>query len=293
MSQQVTTAFVKQFGSTVQLLSQQKKSRLRSAVRVETIMGEEAFYDQIGEVAAVKKTNRHGDTPLMNTPHARRRVATEQYEWADLIDKKDQVKTLVNLTNAYTMAAGAAMGRAVDEEIIRAADGVAYTGKTGATSVAFDTNNEVAVNHGGSNSQLTVAKLREAKLILDAGDVDPDMPRYCIINARQADALLANTEITSSDYNTVKALVQGQVDTFLGFKFIMTNLIDQDENDYDKVLFWAHDGLLLAEQQNLTTRISERDDKSYSTQVYVSQMVGATRMEEAKVGRILCTQTAS
>ena len=42
------------------------------------------------------------------------------------------------------------------------------------------------------------------------------------------------------------------------------------------------------EDKDVTARISERDDKSYSTQVYYCMSVGATRMEEEKVVQIPC-----
>ena len=84
MSTQVTTAFSQQFSSNVYLLSQQKGSKLRAGVREESIVGEKAFFDQIGSVAAVARTSRHADTPLMDTPHSRRMVTQTEYEWADL-----------------------------------------------------------------------------------------------------------------------------------------------------------------------------------------------------------------
>jgi hypothetical protein len=290
MSNQITTAFSKQYGNNVQLLSQQKTSRLRNAVRIETITGEEAFFEQIGATAATKVTERHGDTPLVNTPHSRRRVATEDYDWADLIDNPDRLRMLIDPTSAYVRNAAAAFGRAMDEEIIRAIDGIAYTGKTGTTQTPYDTNNTVGVQVGGSSSDvgLNVAKVREAKYILDNGDVDPMIPRYMVVNAKQLQNMLAEEKATSIDYNTVRALVRGEIDEFLGFKFIMTNLIGTDSNNDHKVLFWAQDGILLGTGEEPRVRISERDDKRYSTQVYMSMSIGATRMEEKKAGVILC-----
>ncbi len=66
MSTQVSTAFVNQFSSNVQLLSQQMGSLLRSSVSEESVTGEKAFFDQVGSTAAQKRTTRHGDTPLIN-----------------------------------------------------------------------------------------------------------------------------------------------------------------------------------------------------------------------------------
>ena len=65
MSTQVTTAFVQQFGSNGDLLSQQMGSKLRSAVSEESVTGEKGFFDQVGSTAAQKRTSRHGDTPLI------------------------------------------------------------------------------------------------------------------------------------------------------------------------------------------------------------------------------------
>jgi|TARA_R110000772_G_scaffold13071_1_gene39057 hypothetical protein len=84
MSTQITTAFSQQFSTNVQLLSQQMGSILRAAVSEESVTGEKAFFDNVGSSAAVKRTSRHQDTPLVETPHDRRMVTLETYEWADL-----------------------------------------------------------------------------------------------------------------------------------------------------------------------------------------------------------------
>ena len=67
MSTQITTAFVNQFSSNVQMLSQQMGSIFRNTVDSESVTGEKAFFDQVGSAAAVKRTSRHGDTPTMDT----------------------------------------------------------------------------------------------------------------------------------------------------------------------------------------------------------------------------------
>jgi len=92
MSFQITTSFVEQYSRNVQHLSQQKGSLLRDKVDVESIVGKNAFFDQVGVATAVKRTSRHADTPQMDTPHARRRCSLVDYEYADLIDEQDKVK---------------------------------------------------------------------------------------------------------------------------------------------------------------------------------------------------------
>jgi len=287
MSTQITTAFVQQFSSNVQLLSQQRGSLLRNAVSEESVTGEKAFFDQVGSVAAVKRSSRHGDTPLLETPHSRRMVTMDTYEWADLIDDADKVRMLIDPTSTYAQAAAAAMGRSMDDEIIAAALGTSKTGKSGSTSTSFDSNNQIA----NGSADMTLAKLIEAKKILDSNDVDPSIRRYIAVSPAQIEALLNNTTVTSSDYNTVKALVQGDIDTFLGFKFIVSNRLAKT-GDIRSCFAWAEDGIKLAVSKDVMARIDERSDKSYSTQVYYCATFGATRMEEAKVVQIDCDEAA-
>jgi hypothetical protein len=137
---------------------------------------------------------------------------------------------------------------------------------------------------------LTLAKLIEAKEILDSNDVDPSIPRYIAVSPKQITNLLDDPEVTSADYNTVRALVKGELDTYVGFKFVTTNRLGLDGSGDRRCFAWAMDGIKLAVGKEPTARIDERADKSYATQVYYCMSVGATRMEEAKVVEILCDE---
>jgi hypothetical protein len=283
----ITTAFVKQFGSNVEMLVQQKGSRLRNAVRIETgITGEEAYFDQLASTAAVRKTTRNSDTPLIKSDHRRRRVTMYDYEWADLLDKEDKLKMLIDPESAYAQNAAWALGRSMDDEIIAAASGTAYTGKAGGTAQALGAGQQVAAAATG----LTLTKLLAAKEILDGADVDPMEPRYCIVTADQVTDLLNTTEIKNADYNTVKALAMGQVNSFLGFNFILCNRLAVDGSSDRLVLCYAQSGLLLAIASEIRSEMDRRADKSYAMQVYLSMGIGAVRMEEAKVVEIACVE---
>lgn len=296
MSVEITTARVEQYRSNVYHLVQQKGSKLRKAVRTETVTGKNAFFEQLGSVAARKRPSRHADTPRMDTPHLRRRVSLVDYDWADLIDKEDEIRNLVSFTSPYAQACAYAMGRAIDEAIIEAVTATAYTGETGSTSTAFDTNMVVDVQTvwpgvSAADTGANVAKILEAKRMLLANNVDPEEPCWMVINAAQHKSLLLDERISNRDYNTLQALQDGEVAKFGGFNMIMTELTDTDANADHRLPFWAggiNNGMLLALGKDMTTRISERADKGYATQVYGCMTIGATRMEEAKVGYIEC-----
>jgi hypothetical protein len=287
MSVQIDTAFSQQFSANVQLLSQQTGSILRGGVSEEAVTGEKAFFDQVGAAAAVKRTSRHQDTPMVETPHSRRMVTMDSYEWADLIDDADKVRMLIDPTSTYARAAAAAMGRAMDDAIIEAATGTAKTGKSGGTSTSMLAAHQIA----NGSADLTLAKLIEAKKTLDLASVDPSIPRHIAVGPDQIEALLNSTTVTSSDFNTIKALVQGEINTFLGFQFHVSTRLAKSGN-IRTCFAWAEDGIKLAVGKDVMSRIDERSDKSYSTQVYYCATFGATRMEEEKVVQIDCDESA-
>ena len=168
MSSQVTTAFVQQYSANVQMLSQQMGSRLRDAVRIENVVGKNAFIDQIGKATAQLRTSRHADTPQLDTPHARRRLSLASYEYADLIDDQDKVRMLIDPTSFYAQAAAAAMGRAMDDVIIAAALGTASTGETGSGSATLDATNDEVLNPLQKPSLLVKIKFDLSSVKLDS-----------------------------------------------------------------------------------------------------------------------------
>jgi len=287
MSFEITTAMVQQYNDNVVLLQQQKPSRLRPCVREEGVQGEYGFFDQIDQTAAQKRTQRHGDTPLISTPHVRRRVAPTPYDWADLIDNFDRPTLITDPTSKYAVNAVAAMNRAIDDEIIACALATAYGGRDGTSTYAFPTSTH-QIAHGSAS--LTIGKLLTAKEILDSYENDPDEPRFLALSAKQVTSLLDTTEIKSIDYNTVKALAAGQIDTFLGFKFIRTERLKKVSTTRS-CLAWSQNSILLGIGTDIITRVSERADKNYATQVYVGMFIGATRMDEKGVVEIQATET--
>lgn len=297
MSFQVDTALVQAYRSNIDIKFQQAGSRLRSAVRNESQASEYEFYDRIGPTDAVEVTSRHSDTPLISTPHDRRRVGLRDFDWADLIDNKDKLRMLADPTSPYTMNAVMALGRKMDDIIIESAFGTAYTGKTGSNSTTFPAASEIAVNYVESgtaaNSNLTIGKLRRARYLLDKAEAanEGEADLFIAVDPSQIQSLLRTTEVTNSDYNTVKALVAGEIDTFMGFKFIRTNRLTVASN-IRSCIAWERQGLLLATGMEIKVDVGPRRDKRNSIQVYVCANFGATRMWEEKVLRIKCDETA-
>ena len=326
MSVHVTTSFVKQFSANVQLLVQQMGSRLRNTVTLETgKVGEEVFMDRIESVAAQRVNTRHADSPLMSTPHDRRKVTPSDFDWGDMIDNPDKLRMLIDPASAYSANASMAMGRAMDETIISALVGTAKSdasdGTSNAdTSVALPSSQKIAINannyvvEGSSesgNQGLTVGKLIEARKILGANDADDydvngNSNLFLVVNSSQLANLLKKTVVASADYNEIRALVAGDLNQYMGFNIIRTELIpkkggthssgsftydpaDQENSgDPEHCIAYHRRGIGLCIWEDIVARISERPDKRFSQYIYYRMTLGATRLEEKRVVQISC-----
>ena len=293
MANDITTMMIKQFSTNVQLLCQQLDSRFAKAVRVEPIHAEYAFFDQIGPDIAEDMTTRHGPTPTMDEFHQRRRVHATRTHIGRLVDSYDLARILTDPTSAYVKSMVAALFRRLDDKIIAAAVGPAYTGKEGESSIAYDSSMTVANTVGSEKTPaeacgMNVAKLLAASELLNKNDV-PENDRYVAMSAKQHAELLGDTRATSRDYIGTFTLENGRITNFVGFNIILSERLPKS-NGNRECLFWQKDGLLLAVNEDVVTKISERDDLAYSKQIYIAMDNGATRMEECRVGKILCKE---
>lgn len=295
---QIPEFFPTEFSTNWNHLVQQKLSKLREFLSIDTIRGKEKKYNQIAPVEMTQITTRADVTNVTDTAMAHRWIRPLQYEKADLLDEWDsellgeialpQSELIMNHAMAYA--------RAVDKLALAAAVGTAATGATGATSTALPAGQQIGATYVESGSPatsgLTIGKLRRAKFILDDNQVDEDDVRIVACSAAQLQDLLRTTEVTSSDYNTVRALVNGQLDTFLGFKF---RIVDKSFFAYDagtgirKVVAYAKSGLKLADSGR-KVHVDIRPDRSHSLQLRTVASLGAVRMEEKKVVEVACDE---
>lgn len=318
MSVNVSTAFVQQYSTNIQMLLQQQGSRLRGAVTEYAFTGKAAsMAEQFGSVNPVFNQGRHTDTPLISTPQDKRWIYPVDADWADLIDNQDKLRMLIDPAGPYTMAGVWAMGRAQDDAIIAGLFNSNNTGENGTTATgtlyAYNSNSQsVAATVGASAATgLNVAKLRAAKKILLKAEVDVDNDMlFMAISAEQNDNLLNEVQAISLDYNTRPVLVDGKISSFMGFNFIHSERIPGAANfntdfpgnaltsaDSDgsyvtgsrwMVPFWAKSGLALGMWNDITATVDRRPDKRNSYQVYVTGTFGGARLEEKRCGFINC-----
>ena len=300
MSFQITTAHVVQYKATLEELLRQKGPRLRGAVRIDTsIVGTSKFGEQHGPGVAKKKTTRHGPMPFTPSEHKRRKYDLFFYEYVDLIDKDDQLKTLIDPTNAYVIDGRDAMGHAMDDEIIAALTGDAKGGALGTDTLSLPTTQKVAVNYvkrgTPKNTGLTVVKMREARRILRTNNVPEDGELFIALRARQVEDLLDDDEITSRDYTTLRAIQSGSLENekVMGFTIKHSErLIFDSATDLATVPAWWKNGMELGIGMEIMADISRRNDLSgLPGQVYFAMYIGASRFQEKAIVEITCDES--
>jgi hypothetical protein len=204
MSVSLSNAFVTLFDAEVKQ-AYQGKAMLVGAVRQRRgVEGSTVKFPKVGRGVATPRIGQTDVTPL-NVGFSNITVTLGDWNAAEYSDIFSQAKVNFDERSELVQVLSTAVGRRQDQIILDA---------LGASGTSLTVSNDV----GGSDTNINVAKLREAKRLMDKNNVPPT-DRHIILHASGLSSLLSETSVTSSDFNTVKALVQGELDTFLGFQF--------------------------------------------------------------------------
>ena len=283
MSIQISNAFVTLFDSEVKQAYQAQRA-LAGLTRERTnVEGSTVKFPKIGKGTASVRVPQTDVVPL-NVTYAQVTATMTDYIAAEYSDIFNQQRVNFNERQELVQVVSGAIGRRMDQVIIDALTAASSTG-TVAKTIADD-------GSAGSASNLNVGKLRAAKKILDAKNV-PMEGRTIVLHANNLSALLGLTSVTSSDYNTVKALVTGELDTYLGFKFV--TLGDRDEgglplSSSDRTVYAFHrDSVGMAIGLNQTSRVDYIPEK---TSFLVASMfsAGSVAIESEGIVKITCTE---
>lgn len=282
MSFQITEAFVVQFTAGMTLRAQQMESRLRDTATIEDgVRGTSVDRDFVGRRRPQARTTRHGDTQYRDTPHDRRWCDLVVYDDADLIDQPDMVRTLTDPTNPYTAAMAAGFGRLWDEVLMDGAVGTTRTGVDGTSSSSAPTS---VLTEGGVLG-LTLAKMISNKRLLDAAEQPTE--RFWAITARQVEDMLNINEVRSSDYNTLRVLAEGQINSYMGYSWrrVESPILKLRSGTVDKrrTVIWTRPAVMLAFGTRISSSIDRLPTKNNSTQIFYSSDFGACRMDDAGV----------
>lgn len=314
------------FSANVFYKSQQVRGAIAPYVRVESHASgaETVFYDSFNKTRVNKRIERAQQTNLVEVDRDRRAVRADWYDWATVIDKIDTAKTIHKPDNPLVNLATWAFTVNKDEVCYQAALGTAYTGRKGLDPVNLPISQKVVAFDPASPQTtsglkpMTIATLARVKRKFRDADVGsqagmlPNAGFHLLIKPAQIEQMLNDPTITSRDYNSIQALVRGDINTFMGFQFHEWTGVETSTDNiqympetgevvngtpmgsistggaaYNRCLAWYTDGILLSVGQELRTKFGERADKSHVKQIYMDQHLGATRMEEEKVIEVI------
>jgi len=277
MAQNVTSAFVTLFESEVKQ-AYQAKAMLRGTTRTRTgVQGNTVKFPKIGKGVATVRVPQTDVTPL-NVTYSQVTATMSDYiaaEYSDIFHQShinfDERRELVEVVSM-------SIARRMDQIIIDALDAA-----SGASTVATGV--------GGATTNMNVDKLRAAAKAMNEKNVPAD-GRYLLMHASQLDALLGTTEATSSDFASVKALVQGEINSFMGFNIITIG--DRDEGGLPKpstrtCYAWQRDAMGYAESMAQKTEVNYVPEK---TSFLVASMfsAGAVSIDDEGIVKISCTE---
>ena len=288
MSQQITEAFVQQFGDNFRHLAQQMTSRLETRVTIEpNIVGMSKSINRLGQRTAKRRTTRHGDTPINDQPHSTRFVDLFDWEDGDMIDDQDKIRMLVDPTSEYVKAMVSSLNRAKDDVIISSLGG---NSRATTGNIILPTAQKIAV--GGTG--LTKAKIIQARKLFRRNEADNHNGEelFIMYSAQAAADILADATLTSADYLAGKFLEDGDVEgRWMGFTWIPSERTPYDGSTR-KLYAWAKSGVTLGKGADITTEVGKDPGKGFNVRIYAKMSIGSVRVEEEKVVEIAVTEAA-
>lgn len=281
---------------------QQEASRLDKYVTVETgLSGKLVTFDQYGLLDFQEKTDRMQTTVLQDAPTTRRVLHPHIFTRAIGFDEFD-AKKLANIdvpVSKTIEGLRAAAGRTMDNVMITNFLGTNYKGENGTIAVEFDENQVIESDYAETGTpeacNLTVGKLRKALTMMQKAEAWNEERRaygdelVLACTAAQINSLLQEPEVSSFDYNTARALVEGKIDTFLGFRIIRTEQLPLKDG-VRTCLAWVKSKAMFGMWDDFRVKLSVRDDLDETLQIRAKFACGATRLQEEGFVKILCEE---
>jgi hypothetical protein len=279
-------AAIDAFNAEIAHKAQQKVSRFRNAVRYETVGAEKAAFEQLEATAHQPRVDRHGPTQWDDPEGDRRWVIPDPFDKAFMLDKPEKIRLLADPTSEYVTSMVSSAARAIDDVIVSAFDAASVSGRSGTATVAYDTSMDVV---SGSNP-FTFEKALEALENLNTAE-ESEEQRYICFKARQLRDILNLPEFTNADYNTMRALQAGRLDGgFLGFEaWIRSERLPLVSTER-ACFYWQRSAVILGMAMEGMTTVDRLPEHKNSIGVQHQIDMGAVRMRETGVGRILCTE---
>lgn len=289
----INQAWIDTYESNLRFAVQQNESMLSDKVMFGTVEGEKKRFTFIGKAAMEERVEMLGKTVIQDMEFWNRWIGRRIFDFGFMIDRFDDVeRSLTDPTSAIVQAGVKAAKRQKDLVILQALGGIAYTGKEATTPVAFPSKQiiDVQLGGGGSNAPMNMAKLRELKARRDESEIADDV-WYIAVSPRQIQSLLADPTVTSSDYNSLRALESGTIKGYMGFEFVNINMLPI-ANSVRSCWCWAKSAMQLGISKEIFVNGPTPDSNRHFNLVgEVTLALDAVRLFDDGVFQVPCAET--
>lgn len=298
MAWSLPPAFQTQFDDTWhQVIAQQLDHRFAGCYEIKNVKGKDFRFDLYGSTTDImrEKVERAGPSRPSDIPTSQRWVRPRPYEKITIYDEFDPV-ALGELPDpqgpAITTHATVA-NRNKDLVLINGAIGTNFTGPTGTGTASLLAANVIGVQfgNGGVNIGFTLKKMTQSAYVLDSNEV-PQMDRFFGYSAKQLNNLLTNVDqVANYLYNEVRALRDGKLQDFMGFRFILTQLLPVTAAGVRTNIFWQKRFLKMGIGSDTRTHVDILPTQQHALQIRTVMLLDLTRMEDAGVGTVANDET--
>jgi hypothetical protein len=290
---------VTQFTDMVNHKAQQTESFFKGRVLQKPVKGKKFDWQNLEGTDDNEITSRYQKVAAGSPQHERRGALIRSYEKTWIIDRNDDLQSLIDLESGYAGALAKTMARRFDATVANAALGTVLTGENLTTETTASTDGITTVTAG---SGLTYDKLREVLAAFHAKGVGltADSKLFLAITEKEHDNLLNEIEVISSDYRGKEFSVDsGRVNNILGMNVIVfpsdpsngSSIINAQSATVNNCFAFSMDGICVGINSDIEIRVEPRYDLVDAKQVKAIYRLGALRTEAAKVVQIDVTNS--
>lgn len=288
----ISNAYIQTFEDNVRHLAQQGETLLRNYVTEINKQSEKHNWDRLAASTARDKTSARMVSPAGGNGSGavsatdglawtRRQTITASFDAGEVIELEDPVQMMINPNAPVTQNLSMAMKRKVDDIIIAAGAGSSRDGD--GTAVVYDTTNRQI---GSATTVISLDTILAVQEQFAQADVDPDLPKVFVIGPTQQRKLMQLLEVTSSDFQSMKALATGRLPNFMGFDWVVSNRLTSPGAGEIYCQAFTKKAIGLHVSRDIQAEVAQRADMSFAWQFYTVASMAAIRVEDEHMCRV-------
>ncbi len=247
--------------------------------------------DILGTIDARVDAPEGGDTPDLEGSHEPVWVRPRRLDWGKVITKEDKIKALTDFKSEYVQSGAGGMvrkkniilsdalfaPRLIGNEVPVATP---WAGKTVAQTVGS--------TDGVTNVGMNVKKILRAFKFMEEDEISIEEEQlFLALDPQEIEDLYYDLTFVSKDYRSKAVLEDKRVLEILGVPIIPTKRLADNAANVSTAALYAMSGMMWGDFMPLEVTSAPNPAKQYREHVYMEQWLGATRLQDAKVVRIL------